>query len=115
MTANRLVKGFGSPNFPALPRARSTAAQKIAICRSKEGERRDSNPRPPGPQPGASTCDRTVPDRVQRTVETRYPRVEAVRSRVRAKFCACPAPSPVEIGPRIGPRAQMPPGGRMGP
>jgi hypothetical protein len=60
-----------------------------------------------------STCDRSVPDRVQRTVEAPYPRVEAVRSRVRATFCACPAPSSVEIGPRIGPRAQMPPSGRM--
>jgi hypothetical protein len=37
---------------PPLSPRRSTAAQKIAISRDFRGERRDSNPRPPGPQPG---------------------------------------------------------------
>ena len=52
VTATWLTKGFGSPErSPRVPRARSTVIQKIVICRDEEGERRDSNPRPPGPQP----------------------------------------------------------------
>ena len=83
VTATPTRRGFGSPEFsPRLPRTRTTATQKFAICRDEEGERRDSNPRPPGPQPGSdSTCDHPVPDRVQRDVEAPYPRVGAVGSR----------------------------------
>jgi hypothetical protein len=52
VTATWLAEGFGSSEFsPRLPRARSTDRQKIVICSDEEGERRDSNPRPPGPQP----------------------------------------------------------------
>ena len=46
------LRGLAAPSFsPRLPRARSTASRKIVICRYEQGERRDSNPRPPGPQP----------------------------------------------------------------
>jgi hypothetical protein len=54
---NRLDRGghFAAWEQPQLfseeMRKRSTGPRKIVICRDEEGERRDSNPRPPGPQP----------------------------------------------------------------
>src|SRR5687767_1099467 len=52
MTVKLLVKGVWQPRIsPRLPRLRSTGTRKTVICRDEEGERRDSNPRPPGPQP----------------------------------------------------------------
>ena len=60
--ATRLHKGFGSPEFSQrLPRGRSTSLKKIAICRDEEGERRDSNPRPPGPQPAPTGASQAHP------------------------------------------------------
>ena len=51
LTASRLGEGLAGLYSQRLPRARYTAWKKIVICRDEEGERRDSNPRPPGPQP----------------------------------------------------------------
>src|SRR5215207_6368944 len=79
MTVKRLVKGFGSPGmFPRLPRARSTVSQNIAICREKEGERRDSNPRPPGPQPGALPTELRPPGRTEHSDGTDPPERSSV-------------------------------------
>src|SRR5689334_19732223 len=46
---------------PPLTLRGSTASRKNAICRAGRGERGDSNPRPPGPQPGALPAELRPP------------------------------------------------------
>src|SRR5215210_3532462 len=41
--------------------SRTTSSQNCPICRALRGERRDSNPRPPGPQPGALPAELRPP------------------------------------------------------
>ena len=74
---------------PPLSPRRCTAARNIVICRDEEGERRDSNPRPPRPQPGAvqpaTTRFWTGCNALSKPLT---PRVGAFGSRRQAKFFA---------------------------
>ena len=95
---------------PSLSPCRCTAERNIAISRDKMGERRDSNPRSPGPQPGGH---RPRLDREHRRVRSRSAGVCgpcAVRLETGPKGLPAAAPisgpeSPQERGMLLPPEA----------
>src|SRR5919108_5712663 len=74
--------------------------------RSREGERRDSNPRPPGPQPGALPTELRPPRRAGRPIGRVAARNLAARPGPAAAFQRCRSRRPVAccsgpVAPRI--------------
>src|SRR3954454_21083199 len=55
----------------AFYRSRTAQVAWSPVTRAREGERRDSNPRPPGPQPGALPAELRPPRRLRVTWYTR--------------------------------------------